>query len=49
MSDDITAAVLARDEVARYLRSADGEADADVHTRVLGYLDELRTTQRYPF
>ena len=49
MSDDITAAVLAREEVARYLRSADGEADADVHTRVLGYLDELRTTQRYPF
>src|SRR5687768_6862300 len=49
MSDDISAAVLARDEVARYLRGADGESDVDVHTRVLGYLDELRTTQRYPF
>ena len=49
MTDDITAAVLARDEVARYLKGADGESDADVHARVLGYLDELRTTQRYPF
>ena len=49
MTDDITTAVLARDEVARYLRGADGESDADVHARVLGYLDELRTTQRYPF
>ncbi|MEX2272009.1 MAG: 1-acyl-sn-glycerol-3-phosphate acyltransferase [Vicinamibacterales bacterium] len=49
MTDDITAAVLARDELARYLHSADAEADADVHARVLGYLDELRTTQRYPF
>jgi glycerol-3-phosphate O-acyltransferase len=49
VTDDIIAAVLARDEVARYLRGANGESDADVHTRVLGYLDELRTTQRYPF
>lgn len=49
VSEDITAAVLAREEVARYLRGADGESDADVHARVLGYLDELRTTQRYPF
>ena len=49
MTDDITAAVLARDEVARYLKGANGESDADVHARVLGYLDELRTTQRYPF
>lgn len=49
VTDDITTAVLARDEVARYLRGEDGEADADVHARVIGYLDELRTTQRYPF
>ncbi|MDQ3068811.1 MAG: 1-acyl-sn-glycerol-3-phosphate acyltransferase [Acidobacteriota bacterium] len=49
MTDDITAAVLAREEVARYLLGADGEADADAHARVLSYLDELRTTQRYPF
>jgi len=49
VTDDITAAVLAREEVARYLRGADGESDADLHARVLGYLDELRTTQRYPF
>jgi 1-acyl-sn-glycerol-3-phosphate acyltransferase len=49
VTDDIIAAVLAHEEVARYLHSAGGEADADVHARVLGYLDELRTTQRYPF
>ena len=49
MTEDITAAVLARDEVARYLRGVDGESDADVHARVLGYLDEMRTTQRPPF
>ena len=47
--DDITAAVLAREEVARYLHGDNGEADADALARVLGYLDELRTTQRYPF
>jgi glycerol-3-phosphate O-acyltransferase len=44
--DDIAQAVLARDEVARYIRGAHGHADA--RERVVGYLDELRTTQRYP-
>ena len=48
ISDEITQAVLARAEVARYLRTSDGEADFDALEKVVGYLDELRTTQRYP-
>ena len=47
--DDITQAVLAREDVARYLRGANGEPDEQVRTRVEGYLEELRTTQRYSF
>jgi glycerol-3-phosphate O-acyltransferase len=46
--DDITRAVLARDEVARYLRSGDA-SEADTRQRVEAYLDELRTTKRYRF
>lgn len=46
--DDITQAVMARDEVARYLGEA-GSADADASRRLATYLDELRTTQRYRF
>lgn len=45
MLDDITQAVLAREEVARYLRGDDGESGA--RARIYAYLDELRTTQRY--
>jgi glycerol-3-phosphate O-acyltransferase len=37
MRDDISQAVLAREEVLKYPRE-----------RIYGYLDELRTTQRYP-
>ena len=48
MTDEITQAVLARAEVARYLRTTEGEADFDALEKVIGYLDELRTTQRYP-
>ena len=48
MADEITQAVLAREEVARYVRTTEGEADFDALERVIGYLDELRTTQRYP-
>jgi len=48
-ADDITQAVLARDDVARYLRNAEGASDPDTRRRVEGYLDELRTTQRYQF
>src|SRR5512134_3978214 len=47
--DDITQAVLAREDVARYLRDASGEPDAKVRERVEAYLEELKTTQRYPF
>ena len=48
ISDEIIQAVLARAEVARYLRTNEGESDFDALEKVIGYLDELRTTQRYP-
>lgn len=41
--DDLTQAVLAHEDVARYVH------DADARTRLDGYLNELRTTQRYSF
>ena len=47
MMDDITEAVLAREEVARYLSGSHGERGGDARARVLEYLEELRTTQRY--
>ncbi len=47
MLDDITQAVLAREEVARYLRGGSGESELDARERIYAYLDELRTTQRY--
>src|SRR5918997_5573022 len=46
--DDITQAVLAREEVARYLRGGNGQTELQARERIHGYLDELRTTQRYP-
>jgi glycerol-3-phosphate O-acyltransferase len=46
--DDITQAVLARDDVARYLRGGHGTSELDARERIHAYLDELRTTQRYP-
>jgi glycerol-3-phosphate O-acyltransferase len=42
MLDDITEAVLSREEIARYLESTQGGRG-----RIEAYLDELRTTQRY--
>lgn len=48
MLDEITQAVLARDEVARYLRSGSGHTDFQAKEKIYAYLDELRTTQRYP-
>lgn len=45
--DEITEAVLAREEVVRYLQGGDGETAHEAAERVQGYLDELRTTQRY--
>ena len=46
--DDITQAVLAREDVARYLRGGAGTSAPEARERIHGYLDELRTTQRYP-
>lgn len=46
--DDLARSILARDEVARYLKTGDAQFADAVRGRILGYLDELRTTQRYP-
>lgn len=46
--DDITAAVLARDDVARYVQAQAGNP-AVARQQVEAYLGELRTTQRYRF
>src|SRR5262245_24207636 len=48
MLDEITQAVLAREEVARYLRGGHGQSELQARERIHAYLDELRTTQRYP-
>src|SRR6266446_2597401 len=47
MLDDITQAVLARDDVARYLRGGHGQTELEARERIHTYLEELRTTQRY--
>jgi glycerol-3-phosphate O-acyltransferase len=49
MPDDITQAVLARDDVVRYLQGGHGHTPRQARERIYAYLDELRTTQRYPF
>src|SRR5919109_5337563 len=48
MLDDISQAVLAREEVARYLRGGHGQSELEARERIQSYLDELRTRQRYP-
>src|SRR4051794_13438578 len=48
LPDDITQAVLARKDVARYLRGGHGQSEVQARERIHAYLDELRTTQRYP-
>ena len=48
MSDEIAQAVLAREEIVRYLRTTEGESDFAALEKVIGYLEELQTTQRYP-
>ena len=45
--DEITRAVLSRDEIARYLSDAEGESGRVARERIEAYLEELRTTQRY--
>jgi glycerol-3-phosphate O-acyltransferase len=47
MLDDIAQAVMAREEVIKYLRH-DAERADEARERIYAYLDELRTTQRYP-
>src|SRR5262245_35748586 len=48
MQDDISEAVLAREEVIKYLRGGYGETGTQARDRIEGYLEELRTRQRYP-
>jgi 1-acyl-sn-glycerol-3-phosphate acyltransferase len=47
LHDEITQAVLAREEVARYLQGTTTETGLQARERIHAYLDELRTTQRY--
>jgi glycerol-3-phosphate O-acyltransferase len=47
MADDITQSVLSREEIVHYLRGSHGESGRAARERIEGYLDELRTTQRY--
>jgi len=47
MLDEITRAVLSREEVSRYLDGTRGERGDDARARIEGYLGELKTTQRY--
>jgi glycerol-3-phosphate O-acyltransferase len=48
MLDDITEAVLSREEIVRYLHGSHAEPEPQVRDRIYAYLEELRTTQRYP-
>ncbi|MGE0592480.1 MAG: 1-acyl-sn-glycerol-3-phosphate acyltransferase [Vicinamibacterales bacterium] len=47
MLDELTQAVLSREEVARYIRDTHGDNERAVRERIEGYIEELRTTQRY--
>jgi glycerol-3-phosphate O-acyltransferase len=47
LQDEITQAVLAHEDVARYLRGSNVESGSQARERIHAYLDELRTTQRY--
>ena len=45
--DDITQAVLAREEVVRFLQGSHGDDPLEARRRVHSFLEELHTTQRY--
>jgi glycerol-3-phosphate O-acyltransferase len=45
--DEITEAVLSREEVIRYLEGDGSQTQGQAHAAIHGYLQELRTTQRY--
>ena len=47
MLDEITRAVLSRDEIAKYLEGASDESGREARERIEAYVVELRTTQRY--
>jgi glycerol-3-phosphate O-acyltransferase len=47
MTDEITRSVLARQEIVGYLHGSHGESGRAARARIEGYLDELRTRQRY--
>ncbi len=48
MLDDIAQAVLAREEVVKYLAATGASAATTPAIAIHGYLDELQTKQRYP-
>jgi len=48
MLNDLTQAVLSREEVIRYLRGGPKETEGQARERICAYLNELHTTQRYP-
>ena len=47
IQDEITEAVLAREDVARYLHGGSDGKTPSARERVEAYLDEMRTTQRH--
>jgi len=47
MIDEITQAVLSRQEITRYLQGSHGESGRVARAKIEAYLEELRTTQRY--
>ena len=47
MIDEITQAVLSREDVARYLQGSHGESGRAARAKIEAYLEELRTRQRY--
>ena len=47
VDDEITQAVMSRQEIARYLRGGPGLTPDQAQERISAYLGELRTTQRY--
>src|SRR6186997_2900326 len=49
MLDEISQAVLAHEDVLKYLRGGYGESGAQAREKIYGYLEELRTTQRHKF
>jgi len=48
-SEDLAQAVMARPDVARLIEHGYSQDPTKVREKVLAYLEELRTTQRYPF